>query len=252
MRSTARSGTRSGSCARTPGSAGSRVARAAGIARPIPRPDRGWRPAPVERDAPASRARARCRPSGRALYPNTGPLIRDRTGADAGGAPPGASTRAGTPTRRSPSSGPVAAGSMRLLHERMRASLVSGPSSRPSSGASEQLIRWSGGARRESLPSWEGWDRLGDGRRASTGCSIVRRTRATRADRRGVRASQLRAAYPAHTRRCAGRAHRACAVARAGARLVPRRCPRDPLSAADERGAGTLSVPAAAAEQPPP
>ena len=59
----------------------------------------------------------------------------------------------------------------------------------------EQLVRWSG-EKAASLPSWDGWDRLGDEPRIDR-LLIVRRTRATRevaaADER-----QLRVAFPAH------------------------------------------------------
>ena len=59
----------------------------------------------------------------------------------------------------------------------------------------EQLIRWSA-AKAASLPSWEGWDRLGTEPRIDR-LLIVRRTRATRATAADF-AHQLRAAYPAH------------------------------------------------------
>jgi transcriptional regulator with XRE-family HTH domain len=59
----------------------------------------------------------------------------------------------------------------------------------------EQLIRWSA-EKAASLPSWEGWDRLGEPPAISR-LLVVRRTRATRAVAAEF-AAQLRLAYPAH------------------------------------------------------
>ena len=58
----------------------------------------------------------------------------------------------------------------------------------------EQLVRWSG-EKAASPPSWEGWDRLG--RPTISQLLVVRRTRANRAVVADF-AQQLRAAYPAH------------------------------------------------------
>ena len=56
-------------------------------------------------------------------------------------------------------------------------------------------MRWQA-AKAESLPSWEGWDRLGE-EPAISRLLVVRRTRATRAVASDF-AVQLRTAYPAH------------------------------------------------------
>ncbi|MHB8958883.1 MAG: helix-turn-helix domain-containing protein [Candidatus Limnocylindrales bacterium] len=58
----------------------------------------------------------------------------------------------------------------------------------------EQLVRWSA-EKAASLPSWEGWDRLG--RPSVSQLLVVRRTRATRTTAADF-AQQLRVAYPAH------------------------------------------------------
>jgi transcriptional regulator with XRE-family HTH domain len=59
----------------------------------------------------------------------------------------------------------------------------------------EQLLRWFP-EKIASLPSWEGWAHLGDGREPSS-LLIVRSTKATRAIARQFE-RQLAAAYPAH------------------------------------------------------
>jgi hypothetical protein len=59
----------------------------------------------------------------------------------------------------------------------------------------EQLIRWQA-MKADALPSWEGWDRLGEAPAISR-LLIIRRTRATR-QVAAEYGSQLRAAYPAH------------------------------------------------------
>ncbi len=58
----------------------------------------------------------------------------------------------------------------------------------------EQLVRWSA-EKATSLPSWEGWDRLG--RPNVSRLLVVRRTRTTRSVAADF-AQQLRVAYPAH------------------------------------------------------
>jgi transcriptional regulator with XRE-family HTH domain len=59
----------------------------------------------------------------------------------------------------------------------------------------EQLIRWQA-MKTEALPSWEGWDHLGEEPRVSR-LLVVRRTRATRQTASEF-GRQLRVAYPAH------------------------------------------------------
>ena len=128
------------------------------------------------------------------LYPTTGPLVRDRF------------------------QGPILEAILAAHHPRWRA-FSEVRVTRPSRGwidaafhepgervivASEiqselrrieQLIRWAG-EKAASLPSWEGWDRLGAAPQISR-LLVVRRTRATRATAADF-ARQLRLAYPAH------------------------------------------------------
>ena len=59
----------------------------------------------------------------------------------------------------------------------------------------EQLVRWSA-AKAASLPSWDGWDRLGEQPRIDR-LLIVRRTRATR-EVAAAHDRQLRVAFPTH------------------------------------------------------
>ena len=59
----------------------------------------------------------------------------------------------------------------------------------------EQLVRWSA-AKADSLPSWEGWERLHEAPAVSR-LLVVRRTKATRQVAHDF-AAQLRVAYPAH------------------------------------------------------
>lgn len=128
------------------------------------------------------------------LYPNTGPLLRDRHAA------------------------PMLELILRERHPRWHPFLEVGVT-RPSRGwidavlheprervavatelqselrRLEQLVRWQA-AKAGSLPSWEGWNRL-DEPPAVNRLLLVRRTRATRAVATEFGA-QLRAAYPAH------------------------------------------------------
>lgn len=94
----------------------------------------------------------------------------------------------------------------------------------------EQLVRWQA-AKAAALPSWEGFDHLGEEPRISQ-LVIVRRTRATR-DVAADHARQLRLAFPAHpddavaaltgTASWPGAALAWMVVDTSGARLVPGR-----------------------------
>ena len=127
-------------------------------------------------------------------YPNTGPAIRDRWAAPMlelllAEAHPRFARFTEVAVRR-PSRGWIDA----LLHEpRERLAIASELQSELR--RLEQLVRWQA-AKADSLPSWEGWDRLGDEPRVSR-LLVVRRTRATRAVATEF-ARQLRVAYPAH------------------------------------------------------
>jgi transcriptional regulator with XRE-family HTH domain len=128
------------------------------------------------------------------LYPNTGPAIRDRHQARILEAllealHPRWATFTEIAVRR-PSRGWIDAG----LHD-ASAALFIATELQSELRRLEQLIRWSAD-KAASLPSWDGWDRLGGEPRIDR-LLIVRRTRATRA----VAAEferQLRVAYPAH------------------------------------------------------
>ena len=95
----------------------------------------------------------------------------------------------------------------------------------------EQLVRWSI-VKAASLPSWDGWMRLGEREPRVERLLVVRRTRATRAVAVEF-AGQLRVAYPAHpddalealrgTAPWPGAAMVWAVVERGGARLVPGR-----------------------------
>lgn len=159
-------------------------------------------------------------------YPNTGALIRDRFAA------PMLESLLGTLHARwevfdevgvrRPSRGWIDT----VLHDPLERVLIAGEL-QSELRRLEQLVRWHA-AKAESLPSWDGFERLGSEPRISK-LLIVRRTRATRS----VAAEfgrQLRAAYPAHpddalaalTGRTAwpGAALVWMAVERGGARLV--------------------------------
>ena len=128
------------------------------------------------------------------LYPNTGPLIRDRHQAAMleallGVLHPRWHAFTEVAVRR-PSRGWIDA----LLHE-PRQHLALATEIQSELRRLEQLVRWSG-EKAASLPSWVGWDRLVEEPRIDR-LLIVRRTRATRE----VAAShdrQLRLAYPTH------------------------------------------------------
>jgi transcriptional regulator with XRE-family HTH domain len=128
------------------------------------------------------------------LYPNTGPLIRDRLTAPMmelllHGLHPRWHPHTEVGVRR-PSRGWIDV----VLHEqRERVAVASEMQSELR--RLEQLIRWRT-AKAESLPSWEGWAQLGD-EPAISRLLLVRRTRATRQVANEF-AAQLRVAYPAH------------------------------------------------------
>jgi transcriptional regulator with XRE-family HTH domain len=127
------------------------------------------------------------------LYPNTGPAIRDRHQAPIlegllGVLHPrwGAFTEVAV---RRPSRGWIDA----VLHE-PRERLLLPTEIQSELRRLEQLVRWSA-EKAASLPSWEGWPRLGEP--SVSPLLVVRRTRATRAAAREFD-RQLRVAYPAH------------------------------------------------------
>ena len=128
------------------------------------------------------------------LYPNTGPLIRDRHQARMLEAlletiDPRWHAFTEVAVQR-PSRGWIDA----VLHEQ-RAHVALATELQSELRRLEQLIRWSA-AKAASLPSWDGWDRMGTEPRIDR-LLIVRRTRATRAVATDF-TTQLRAAYPAH------------------------------------------------------
>ena len=128
------------------------------------------------------------------LYPNTGPLIRDRHQAAIleallGALHPRWHAFSEVAVHR-PNRGWIDA----VLHE-PRDRLAVATELQSELRRLEQLVRWSS-AKAASLPSWDGWDRLGEQQRIDR-LLIVRRTRAIRE----VVAShdgQLRAAFPTH------------------------------------------------------
>jgi len=128
------------------------------------------------------------------LYPNTGPIIRDRHQAAMLEALLGVlhsrwHAFSEVAVRR-PSRGWIDA----VLHD-PRAGLAVATELQSELRRLEQLVRWSG-EKADSLPSWDGWDRLGDEPRIDR-LLIVRRTRATRAVA-AAHERQLRVAFPAH------------------------------------------------------
>ena len=170
------------------------VARAAGVADPYLGPDRGWRPAPVERDADATRARARRGPSHPALPEHRAPDPRPPPGADAGGAARGhRSALARVHRGRRP-----AAQSGLDRCRAPRATCACCPRDRAPVASSDASSSSSGGPPRRPRASRAG--RAGTAwatSRASTGCSSsaapVRREPSPPTSQ-----PQLRAAYPAH------------------------------------------------------
>ncbi len=127
-------------------------------------------------------------------YPNTGPAIRDRHQAP---------TLELLLRERHPRWRPYTEVAVRrpsrgwidvVLHE-PRERLAVASELQSELRRLEQLIRWQG-AKADALPSWQGWDRLGEAPTVSR-LLLVRRTRATRAVAAEY-AAQLRVAYPAH------------------------------------------------------
>jgi transcriptional regulator with XRE-family HTH domain len=128
------------------------------------------------------------------LYPNTGPVVRDRLSAPMLEALLSVLDRRWRPftevSVRTPSRGWIDA----ALHD-ARGRVIVGTELQSELRRLEQLVRWHG-AKAASLPSWEGWAHLGEEPEVSR-LLIVRRTRATRAVAAEF-AQQLRVAYPAH------------------------------------------------------
>ena len=128
------------------------------------------------------------------LYPNTGPVVRDRHAAPMlelllRAAHPRWSPFTEVGVHR-PSRGWIDV----ALHEPRERVLLAGEL-QSELRRLEQLIRWQA-AKAASLPSWDGWPHLGDEPSISR-LLVVRRTRATRAVAAEF-AAQLRIAYPAH------------------------------------------------------
>jgi hypothetical protein len=128
------------------------------------------------------------------LYPNSGPAIRDRHQAGIleallAALHPRWHAYAEIAVRR-PSRGWIDAG----LHEARAATFVA-VEIQSELRRLEQITRWSA-EKAASLPSWEGWSRLGAEPSISQ-LLIVRETRATKAVASEFR-RVLRAAYPAH------------------------------------------------------
>jgi transcriptional regulator with XRE-family HTH domain len=129
------------------------------------------------------------------LYPTTGPAIRDRHQAPM----LEALLRERHPrwhpftelAVRRPSRGWIDA----ALHD-PREGLIVASELQSELRRLEQLVRWSI-EKAASLPSWDGWTRLGEREPRVERLLVVRRTRATRAVAVEF-AGQLRVAYPAH------------------------------------------------------
>jgi transcriptional regulator with XRE-family HTH domain len=128
------------------------------------------------------------------LYPNTGPTIRDRFAAPMlelllGQLHPRWRPFTEVPVHR-PSRGWIDV----VLHEPRERIAVAGEL-QSELRRLEQLIRWQA-TKAESIPSWEGWQHLGEAPAISR-LLLVRRTRATRTIASDF-AAQLRVAYQAH------------------------------------------------------
>ncbi len=128
------------------------------------------------------------------LYPNTGPLVRDRHQ----GLIAEAMLRVRHPRWHAcgevrvvrPSRGWIGV----AFHE-PRERLIVASEIQSELRRLEQLIRWAA-EKAASLPSWDGWERLGEPPTISR-LLVVRRTRTTRAVAADF-SGQLRLAYPAH------------------------------------------------------
>lgn len=128
------------------------------------------------------------------LYPNTGPLVRDRLQGRILEVLLADRHPRWTPFTelavRRPSRGWIDV----ALHDPREHVLIAGEI-QSELNRIEQLVRWSA-AKAESLPSWEGWPHLGD-EPAVSRLLIVRRTRTTRSVALEFE-RQLRVSYPAH------------------------------------------------------
>lgn len=128
------------------------------------------------------------------LYPNTGPIVRDRHQGRI------AETMLAVRHPRWHGFGEVrvtkpSRGWIDLAFHEPRERVIVATEIQSELRRIEQLIRWAA-EKAASLPSWEGWDRLGE-RPGISRLLVVRRTRATRAIAADF-AGQLRLAYPAH------------------------------------------------------
>jgi transcriptional regulator with XRE-family HTH domain len=163
------------------------------------------------------------------LFPNAGPHIRDRWQAPMLEEVLRVRNPRWEPYPEAFVTRPVSGWIDVALHERRERALVA-TELQSELRRLEQLIRWQA-AKAASLPSWEGYDRLGEEPRISQ-LLIVRRTRATRAVAAEYQ-GQLRAAFPAHpddaiaaltgTSRWPGAALAWIVVDARGGRLVPGR-----------------------------
>jgi transcriptional regulator with XRE-family HTH domain len=128
------------------------------------------------------------------IYPNSGPVVRDRWAAPMIEHVLGTRHPRWSPFLEVGVHRPVRGWIDIVLHDPREDALVAGEL-QSELRRLEQQIRWHA-AKADALPSWAGYDQLGGEPRRS-GLLVVRRTRATRA----VAAEfgrQLRAAYPAH------------------------------------------------------
>jgi transcriptional regulator with XRE-family HTH domain len=127
-------------------------------------------------------------------YTNTGPMIRDRLSAPMMeallGILDGRWRRFTEVGVHKPSRGWIDA----ALHD-PRAGVILATELQSELRRLEQMIRWHA-EKAASLPSWQGWPKLGEAPRVSQ-LLIVRRTRATRSVVRQF-TGQLKVAYPAH------------------------------------------------------
>lgn len=127
------------------------------------------------------------------LYPNTGPLIRDRHQARIHEGLLGSVSARWHPISEVGVRHPVRGWIDVVLHDAL-ASVVVATEIESGNGRLEQQIRWST-AKADALPSWPHWRELGDP--AISRMMIVRSTRQTRSVASEFH-RQLRAAFPAH------------------------------------------------------